>query len=339
MAKPRRIKGIDCNGAAGAGIKLVLERRFREMSKLRDTALNWKDPEGVHSMRVASRRLRSALRDFTPYLRKRGLASSLGQIKRIADALGEVRDQDVAIDALEKLRSTAPQEVSAVIGELISIREVARNKARQNLNRIVARAQLKHLNRSFVTAVDAATAPKTQRGTASKPDPTYLDMARSVILDRLKELEKLSNSLYRPLKPKPLHDMRIAAKRLRYAIELFQVCWGADIVPFAAETARLQTSLGDLHDCDIWIESFGEHILDTKKKKEQYQNDEFSWLLSHFIHCRNGHFDDAFDIWREWEGRGMSEMLRQLLSPPKAQPSAETSDPAPGNSETPTNPS
>src|SRR4029453_1529004 len=239
MAKARKIKGIDCNGAAGAGIKLVLERRFREMSKLRDTALNWNDPEGVHSMRGASRRLRSALRDFTPYLRKRGLASSLLQIKRIADVLGEVRDQDVAIDALEKLRSTAPQEVSAVIGELISIREVARNKARQNLNRIVARAQLKQLNRSFVTAVDTATAPKAQRGTA-KPDPTYLDMARSVILDRLKELEKLSHSLYRPLKANPLHDMRIAAKRLRYAIELFQECWGADIVPFAAETARLQ---------------------------------------------------------------------------------------------------
>src|SRR4030095_1618790 len=339
MAKPRKIKGIDCNGAAGAGIKLVLEGRFREMSKLRCVDLNWSGAEGVHSIRVASRRLRSALRDFTPYLRKRGLASSLLQIKRIADVLGEVRDQDVAIDALEKLRSTAPQEVSAVIGELISIREVARNKARQDLNRVVARAQLKQLNRSFVTAVDAATAPKAQRGAARKPDPTYFDMARSVILDRLKELEKLSNSLYRPLKANPLHDMRIAAKRLRYAIELFQEFWGADIVPFAAETARLQTSLGDLHDCDVWIESFGEHILETKKRKEQYQNDEFSWLLRHFIHCRNNHFDDAFDIWREWEGRGMSEMLRQVLSPPKAQPSAETSDPAAGPSEPSTNPS
>ena len=339
MAKARKIKGIDCNGAAGAGIKRVLQGRFREMAKLRDTALNWNDLEGVHSMRVASRRLRSALRDFTPYLRKRGLASSLGKIKRIADALGEVRDQDVAIDALGKLRSTAPQEVSAVIGELISIREVARNKARHNLNRIVARAQLKQLNRSFVTAVDAATAPKAQRGTATKPDPSYLDMARSVILDRLKELEKLSNGLYRPLKAKPLHDMRIAAKRLRYAIELFQECWGADIVPFAAETARLQTSLGDLHDCDVWIESFGEHILESKKKKDQYQNDEFSWLLSHFIDTRHNHFDEAFDIWREWEARGISDMLRQVLSPLKAQPSAETSDPASGRPEPPTNPS
>ena len=331
MAKARKIKGIDCAGPAGEGIRLVLEGRFSEMSKLRDAALNWNDPEGVHSMRVASRRLRSALRDFTPYLRKRGLASPLRQIKRIADALGDVRDQDVAIDALEKLRATAPQGVSVVIGELISIRELTRTKARQDLKQIVEKAQVKQLSRTFATAVEAATAPKAR----GQSGPTYIDMARSIILDRLKELEKLSNSLYRPLRVKPLHDMRIAAKRLRYAIELFRECWGDDSAPFSAEAARLQTSLGDLHDCDVWIESFGEHIVESKKKNEQNQNDEFAWLLSHFIHARNSHFDDAFDIWREWEARGMSDMLRRVLSPPKIEPPTDITEPT----EQPTNPS
>ncbi|HEX7296893.1 MAG TPA: CHAD domain-containing protein, partial [Pyrinomonadaceae bacterium] len=216
MVRARKIKGIDCNGAARDGIRLVLDGRFSEMSKFREAALNWSDPEGVHSMRVASRRLRSALRDFAPYLRKRDLASSLRRIKQLADALGAVRDQDVAIDALDKLRATAPQRVSAVIEELISIREAIRNKAREDLKPLVIKEQLKQLNRVFLMAVDAATVPKAQRAQLAQPGPTYIDMARSIILDRLKELEKLSNSLYRPLKVKPLHDMRIAAKRLRY---------------------------------------------------------------------------------------------------------------------------
>ena len=64
MARARKIKGIDCSGATGDGIRLVLDGRFSEMSRFRDAALNWNDPEGVHSMRVASRRLRSALRDI-----------------------------------------------------------------------------------------------------------------------------------------------------------------------------------------------------------------------------------------------------------------------------------
>jgi len=323
MARARKIKGIDCNGAAGDGIRLVLDGRFSEMSKFRDAALNWNDPEGVHSMRVASRRLRSALRDFAPYLRKRELASTLRRIKQLADALGAVRDQDVAIEALERLRATAPHQVSVVIGELVSIREGIRNKARLDLKPIVVREQLKQLNRVFLMAVDAATVPKARRGQLAQTGPPYIDMARSIILDRLKELEKLSNSLYRPLKVKPLHDMRIAAKRLRYAIELFQECWGEGVAPFAAEAARLQTALGDLHDCDVWIESFGQHIVEAKKRNDQNHNDEFSWLLSHFVQTRNNQFNEAFDIWREWEARGMSDMLRQFLSPPPPQQALE----------------
>ena len=81
---------------------MVLATRFQEMQGFHDAALDFSDPEGVHSMRVASRRLRSALRDFMPYIRRRDLTSLLKQTKSIAAALGEVRDQDVAIEALEK---------------------------------------------------------------------------------------------------------------------------------------------------------------------------------------------------------------------------------------------
>lgn len=313
MTKARRIKGIDCNAAAGAGIRLVLVGRFREMSQLRNAAVNWSDLEGVHSMRVASRRLRSALRDFTPHIKKRGLASSLRQIKQIADALGKVRDQDVAMLKLEQLRLSAPDQVSDVLNELIQIRQQARDKAREQLEAVITKFRLKQLGFVFANAIEASLARNEQK--AGRSVPTYIELARSIILERLKELEKLSNSLYRPLKVRPLHDMRIAAKRLRYAIELFQECWGEDIAPFAEEIARLQESLGELHDCDVWIESFGEHIIESKKKTETDHSDEFAWLLSHFIESRNSHFSDAFDVWREWEARGFSSMLRELISP------------------------
>lgn len=325
MTKARRIKGIDCNAAAGAGIKLVLVGRFAEMSQRRSAALKWDDLEGVHSMRVASRRLRSALHDFTPYLKKRGLASPLKQIKQIADALGKVRDQDVAILALEQLRSNAPGDVSTVLSDLINIRQQSRDKARQQLEGMITKIRLKQLSSIFSTAVESSLVRSKQKSAV----PTYIEIARSIILERLRELEKLSNSLYRPSKVKPIHKMRIAAKRLRYAIELFQVCWGKKIVPFAEEVARLQESLGDLHDCDVWIESFGEHIIESKKK-EAAQSHEFAWLLSYFIETRNSHFREAFDIWQEWEARGFSSMLRDLISPPEvpAVPDAAPTTPA-----------
>ena len=41
------------------------------------------------------------------------------------------------------------------------------------------------------------------------------------MLDRLREMEKMSDNLYKPFRIEPLHEMRIAAKRLRYALDFF----------------------------------------------------------------------------------------------------------------------
>src|SRR5689334_8470182 len=142
MAAPKRIKGIECNEAAGAGIRQALAERFDEMYALRHAALKWKDPEGVHSMRVASRRLRSAFGDFAPYMTKRRLLSPLKEIRTIADALGEVRDQDVAMMALEELLKEAPSEFSKTLGELVETRKKVRDGARAELEELLGKDRL-----------------------------------------------------------------------------------------------------------------------------------------------------------------------------------------------------
>jgi CHAD domain-containing protein len=98
------------------------------MCEQREKALDWGDPEGVHDMRVSSRRLRGALRDFMPYLRKRKLGSVLEHVKELADALGAVRDQDVAIAGLQKLGAGAPIGPAAIVDQLVVSREIVENK-------------------------------------------------------------------------------------------------------------------------------------------------------------------------------------------------------------------
>lgn len=311
MAKAKRIKGINCNSEAPAGMKLVLVTRFGELSHFRSAALDWSDPEGVHSMRVASRRLRSALRDFTPYLHKRRLSSVLKSLRDIADALGEVRDQDVAIMALEKLHTHTAHEVSPVLKLFIDARKEIRDQAREELLATLADEQLKQLELSFTAAVDEAVA-----GTRMQPPLliSFRKMSRAVILDRLKELEKLSNGLFRPFDVETLHEMRIAAKRLRYAIELFEQCWGRSIATFAKRAAQMQTALGDVHDCDVWIESFGDEINKARKQKHDENLKAFVWLLSHFVKLRTKHLRKALNLWRDWEAQDTSGKLRTLLN-------------------------
>ena len=310
MAKAKRIKGIKCKSVASAGIKLVLLTRFEELYGFHETALDWSDPEGVHSMRVASRRLRSAIRDFTPYLRKRALASVLKELKDIADALGEVRDQDVAIMALEKMVSHAPAEFSPALKQFIDTKREIRDRSREELQATLEQTQLKQLETDFIASVDAATVIRDQ----SKPQITFQEMSRVVILGRLKELEKLSSGLFQPAEIETLHDMRIAAKRLRYAVELFQQCWRRSIAGYAKRTARIQTALGDVHDCDVWMESVGKEIMRARKQKQHEQVAALMWLLSHLVKVRTKHLRAALARWREWETQEVSDKLRAVLS-------------------------
>lgn len=311
MAKAKRIKELDCNSAAVAGMKLVLVTRFEEMCDFRGEALDWADPEGVHSMRVASRRLRAALSDFMPYLRKRGLAAVEKQLKSVADGLGEVRDQDVAILALEKIETHAPSQFSEALKRSIVARKKLREQVRKELKLSLKKSELKQLKSDFIAGVDKATA--TQQQKISQSSSTFLKMAKVIILDRLKELEKLSDGLFRPFDIDSLHEMRIAAKRLRYAVELFQQCWGHSLGTYAKRVARLQSTLGDVHDCDVWIESLGKDIADARKHKQENEVAALVWLLNNFVKLRTRYLRHALSRWREWETQKATDKLRATL--------------------------
>lgn len=74
-----------------------------------------------------------------------------------------------------------------------------------------------------------------------------------IVSTRLDELRGFSAAALAPDASEAQHDMRIAAKRLRYALELFAPCLGerAEVARQAAK--RLQSVLGDLHDCDLML--------------------------------------------------------------------------------------
>ncbi|HYG78868.1 MAG TPA: CHAD domain-containing protein [Pyrinomonadaceae bacterium] len=333
MAKAKEIEGLDCGAAVGEGVRLVLRTRMEEMCALRAAALDWSDPEGVHDMRVASRRVRSALRDFSPYLRGRKLRRVKNDLKSLADALGLVRDEDVAIMALEKLAEEAPAEVWAGVRQFTDGRQKRRERARARLERVLTEDALAELREDF----DDALAGAVRAGRREEDDGekgtliSFRRAGREIILARLAEFQKLSRSLYSPLKSEPLHRLRIAAKRLRYAVELFTACWqeGA-LAPFAKEVAKMQTSLGELHDCDVWVEEIGDALRQAGRGAagaggdaavEQKRAAAF-WLLDHFAKERTGHFRDALARWREWEETGFQARLAGLL---EEAPSALTS--------------
>jgi CHAD domain-containing protein len=300
MVKAKEIEGLDCAASAARGMWLVLATRLGEMCEHRAAAVGPEGEDGVHDMRVASRRLRSVLRDFRPYLRGgKRLDAARDELKRLAGALGAVRDEDVAIRLLEKLREEATASVAEGLELLASERRERREGAREELERALAEESFESSRLRVSSAFERATAPRRAerrkgegggggegredgdapsgdagsgdaRGESGDGGPSFEELGREIVGRLWEELSGRGPNIYRPLKSGRLHKLRIAAKRLRYALELFAACYGEAQRELAHELARLQTALGELHDCDGWVEECG-RLLEGRKASDGSQ--------------------------------------------------------------------
>lgn len=72
-----------------------------------------------------------------------------------------------------------------------------------------------------------------------------------VLLVRLQELLDYADAVHDPQRVTELHDMRIAAKRLRYTLEIFASTLGPEAPPLLKVVEEIQERLGDIHDCDV----------------------------------------------------------------------------------------
>ena len=74
-----------------------------------------------------------------------------------------------------------------------------------------------------------------------------------IVKTRLDELRGFADEALAPDAATAQHDMRIAAKRLRYVLEIFAPCLGEKAEAARHAARRLQSVLGDLHDCDLML--------------------------------------------------------------------------------------
>jgi CHAD domain-containing protein len=123
MAKARPIPGFAESSSFREAAVRTVAVRADEVFEHAGSVLDTSDIERVHDMRVATRRLRAALEIFAPCFPKAEHRKVLKEVKRLADALGERRDPDVAIAGFEKVRAAlAPAERAGVAGLIDELR-------------------------------------------------------------------------------------------------------------------------------------------------------------------------------------------------------------------------
>ena len=130
----------------------VVRVRADELFAAREDVLDVSDIERVHAMRVASRRLRAVLEIFAPCFPKAEFRDALRDVKKLADALGERRDPDVHIEAMERFAAGADPLHRRGVETLIDHLRARQADANRRLERALAAAR----ERTAPAAVAAA---------------------------------------------------------------------------------------------------------------------------------------------------------------------------------------
>jgi CHAD domain-containing protein len=158
VAKAREIPGLSGDDSYAAAAAKVVEVRARELAQHSAGVLDVSDIERVHDMRVASRRLRAALEVFGPCFPRKRFKAALDDVKAVADALGERRDRDVAIAALEQFAAALPAPDRPGVSSLVAQLREEQRDANEALAPFVSRERLEGLTEQLLALAAEARA-------------------------------------------------------------------------------------------------------------------------------------------------------------------------------------
>jgi triphosphatase len=219
------------------------------------------DPEGVHQVRVALRRLRSALGLFKHHLPPAQRAALAQEAKWLLTQLGPVRDLDVFIHVLAA--DFAPRVADdAGFAQLIRAARIQRDAAQAvavsalrgtRARRFGARLDVWMQGRGWHMASAEAAADDAE------------SFARHAINRRLRKIKTAAAGIAR-LPVDERHELRIAVKKARYGIEFFHTLLPAKrAARWTTALKHVQDSLGHLNDLDVAERTIaklvGEHLL------------------------------------------------------------------------------
>jgi len=218
----------------------LLQRLSRALNRHVPKAVEG-DDRAVHQARVTTRRLREAVPVLATGLPGNKAGKASRKIRRLTRALGTVRELDVTLLLLDEL-ARSPQvprsAVEDVRARVIQERGGRRKVMLERLERVNA-AKLEKRLQSVGAALEEATTEPWRKALAAR------------LLKRARALSAAMDDAGHVYAPERLHTVRIAAKKLRYGLELAADSAVKEAAPHVRTIKRAQDMLGKLHDLQV----------------------------------------------------------------------------------------
>ena len=220
-------------------LQMMIRRQYEEILAHDPGTRLGSDPEALHKMRVAVRRLRAFLRVARPILDRAWTDELRAELKWVGRALGAVRDHDVLLIHVRGQAETLPSTDVAALGLIVEAIERQRETSREEM-------------------LEALSSPRylelLGRVELAGETPHWNGKRRSVRKLAAKEFMKLERAI-KALDPAPsdteLHRLRVRGKRARYAGELAEAAVGKKARRFVDRAKNVQDVLGEHQDAVV----------------------------------------------------------------------------------------
>jgi CHAD domain-containing protein len=313
-----------------------LRKQAKQLGGQVDGIRQAEDIEFIHRARVATRRLRAGLRMFADCFDPSTVKRWQKAIRRVTEGLGDARDADVQTrficGVLAELDDT---ECYPGIARLLVKLDRRREKVQPKVNRAIDELEASAVVKE-ISAETKKTISLLEKQNVSVRSPVVFHRAGLHILARLEELLSDQDCLADADEVDRHHDMRIAAKRLRYTMEICAPAYNGAIDDFISSAKEVQSFLGDIHDCDVWGEYLDKFLRKERKRIIEFFGHDaplarlkvgIDRLAEDRWRQRRVLFSKLVDYWAELERQGLWENLRETVRSRVAEPVADESSP------------
>jgi len=248
----RSAPGLSPEDSLSEAFRKTLSFHFERMLEHEPGTRAGEDIEALHDMRVATRRMRAAFLVFGPYLDLTPLKPLRKGLRRTGRTLGAVRDLDVFREKVQHYLDTLPAERQDEVQPLMEALTQQREAARASLLAYLDSPAYRHFVDRFQSTLDQPL-PEPPPLTADGPRPRNVrHLIPVLIFERWAAVRAFGPWV--GLSDTPLtryHQLRIAAKGLRYTLEYFSELLGKEAKLCLERVKALQDHLGDLQDAVV----------------------------------------------------------------------------------------
>jgi CHAD domain-containing protein len=203
-----------------------------------------RDPESLHGMRVAVRRMRSAFRIFDTGVGTRTRTQLRRELGWLGGILGEVRDLDVQLENLQRHGSVLPATYRDGLIPFRRHLETLRADRRANLLSALDSPRYVRL----LVRLELFAASRPPRRPSTTPDPAFGKHGAALVKRAFKRLRAAAKEADSTAAPEQLHNLRLRAKRARYLLEFLVDITGKPGRRLAKRLVRVQDVLGVITD-------------------------------------------------------------------------------------------